>query len=219
GHALVVQELLVLTTDGSQPTIGELAAGAGVSVPTASKAVTQLAEHGLVAKRREGTSVSVEVVDRVAIAARMAERTAWPGDEMLSAFLWGRTGFDIGACISEAVARADVELAVTGRVGAAYHGVLGTSSPKDVRCWVDVRGGSLGDVAQALELEPANAEAANVLLSADRWRVGVHRRSEVQFDDFTASVAHPFRVWCDLHDELRGSEYAAQMWGAVLSGR
>ena len=101
GHALVVQELLILTMDGSQPTVGELAEGAGVSVPTASKAVTQLAEHGLVAKRREGTWVSVEVVDRVAIATRLAERTSWPGDEMLTAFLWGRTIFDVAARISD----------------------------------------------------------------------------------------------------------------------
>ncbi len=219
GHGLVVQELLIRTADGSQPTIGELAERAGVSAPTASKAVTQLAEHGLVAKRREGTWVSVEVVDRVAIATRLAERTSWPGEEMLSAFLWGRTIFDVAARISDAAARADVELAATGRVGAAYHGVPGTSSPKELRCWVDTRHGSLGDVAEALGLEPATEESANVLLSADRWRVGVHRRAEAQFDDFTASVAHPLRVWCDLHDERRGSEHAAQMWGAVVNGR
>lgn len=219
GHALVVQELLVLSMDGSHPTIGELAESAGVSVSTASKAVTQLAEHGLVAKRREGTWVSVEVVDRVAIAMRLAERTSWPGEEMLTGFLWGRTIFDVAARISNAAVRADVELAVTGRVGAAYHGVLGTSSPKEVRCWVATRDGSLGDVAEALGLEPATDGSANVLLSADKWRVGVHRRAEAHFDDFTASVAHPLRVWCDLHDEQRGSEYAAQMWGAVVNGR
>lgn len=219
GHALVVQELLILTMDGSQPTIGELAEGAGVSVPTASKAVTQLAEHGLVAKRREGTWVSVDVVDRVAIATRLAERTSWPGEEMLTAFLWGRTVFDVAARISDAAARAHFELAVTGRVGAAYHGVLGTSSPREVRCWVDSRSGSLADVAEELALEPSPQESANVFLSADKWRVGVHRRGEAQFDDFTASVAHPLRVWCDLHDEQRGSEYAAQMWGAVVNGR
>jgi DNA-binding transcriptional ArsR family regulator len=219
GHALVVQELLVLTMDGSRPTVGGLAEGAGVSIPTASKAVTQLAEHGLVVKRREGTWVSVEVVDRVTIATRLAERTSWPGEEMLTAFLWGRTIFDVAASISDAAVRADLELAVTGRVGAAYHGVLGTSSPKEVRCWVDPRRGSLADVAEELELEPSSEESANVLLSADRWRVGVHRRAEAQFDDFTASVAHPLRVWCDLHDEQRGSEYAAQMWGAVVDGR
>jgi len=54
GHALVVQELLVLTADGARPTIGQLASGAGVSVPTASRAMSQLEAHGLVAKRREG---------------------------------------------------------------------------------------------------------------------------------------------------------------------
>lgn len=219
GHALVVEELLIVTVDGSPPTIGELAGGTGVSVPTASKAVTQLAEHGLVAKRRAGPSVSVEVVDRVAIAAQLAERTSWPGEETLSSFLWGRTIFDVAARASNSATRADVALAVTGRVGAAYHGVLGTSSPTQVRCWVDPHGRSLGDVAEALGLEPATEESANVLLSSDRWRVGVHRRTDARFDDFMASVAHPLRVWCDLHDEQRGTEYAAQMWGAVVNGQ
>lgn len=219
GHALVVQELLILTADGTQPTIGELAERAGVSVPTASKAVSQLAEHGLVAKWREGTWVSVEVVDRVAIAERLAERTSWPGDETLTAYLWGRTIFEVAERLSDAATLADVDLAVTGRVGAAYHGVLGTSSPKEVRCWVEMRGGQLGDVAEALGLDPAPEESANVLLSADWWRVGVHRRQELQLDALSARVAHPLRVWCDLHDEQRGSEYAAQMWGAVISGR
>ena len=160
----------------------------------------------------------VEVLDRVAIAARLAERTAWPGDEMLAVFLWGRTVFDVAARISDAAARAGIDLAVTGRVGAAYHGVLGTSSPKEVRCWVNAHS-PLADSAEALGLDPAPDESANVLLSTDPWRVGVHRRQVAQFDDLTASVAHPLRVWCDLHDEQRGAEYAAQMWGAMVHGR
>lgn len=218
GHALVVQELLVVTADGSEPTIGELAGAAGVSLPTASRAVSQLAAHGLVAKQRDGTRVAVEVVDRVAIANRLAERTAWPGDEVLPAFLWGRTIFDIAARLSESGAKADIDLAITGRVGAAFYGVLGTSSPREARCWVDAGSGSLADVAEGLGLEPASDESANVLLSTDKWRVGTHRRQEVLMDDLTAWVSHPMRVWCDLHDEPRGTEYAAQMWGAA-SGR
>ncbi len=219
GHALAVQELLILTADGSQPTIGEVADSSGVSLPTASKAISQLVEHGLVEKRREGTSVLVEVVDRVAIAVRLAERTAWPGDEMLTGYLWGRTVFDVAARLSAASGAAEVQLAITGRTGAAYHGVLGTSSPKEIRCWVDSEGAPLGDVAEKLGLEPAPGESANVLLSSDRWRVGVHRRRELQFDEFSAWIAHPLRIWCDLHDEERGREYAAQMWGAVSDGR
>lgn len=218
GHARLVQELVIVTTDGTRPTIGELAEGAGVSRPTASRAVSQLAEHGLVAKRREGTWVSVEVVDRVAIATYLAARTSWPGDELLTGFLWGRTIFDVAARLSDAAARAGIDLAVTGRVGAAYHGVLGTSSPAEVRCWVSVNG-RLGDVAAALGMDPAPRESANVLLSTDPWQLGVHRRQRASFDERTAWIAHPLRVWCDLHDEQRGLEYAAQMWGALIRGR
>lgn len=218
GHALVVQELLILTADGTGPTIGEVAESAGVSLPTASKAISQLEEHGLVAKQRDGARVMVEVIDPVTIAVRLAERTSWPGEETLTAYLWGRTVFDVAARLSAAADKAGTELAVTGRIGAAHYGVLGTSSPREVRCWVAAGGALLADVAERLELEPAPREAANVALSADRWKVGVHRRRELQFDESNAWVAHPLRVWCDLHDEERGSEFAAQMWGAVSDG-
>lgn len=218
GHALVVQELLILTADGTAPTIGEVAESAGVSLPTASKAISQLEEHGLVAKHRDGTRVMVDMIDRVAIAVRLAERASWPGEETLAGYLWGRTVFDVAARLAAAGDAAGVELAVTGRVAAAHYGVLGTSSPKEVRCWVAIHGALLPDVAESLELEPAPREEANVVLSTDRWRVGVQRRQELQLDDASAWVAHPLRVWCDLHDEERGAEFAAQMWGVVSDG-
>lgn len=218
GHALVVQELLVLTAEGSEPTVGEVAESSGASLPTVSKAISQLAEHGLVTKRREGTRVAVEVIDRGAIAARLAERTSWPGQETLTAYLWGRTIFDVASRLSSASESAEVEIAITGRTGAAYYGVLGTSSPRQVRCWVDAEGAPLGDVAEKLGLEPAPAESANMLLSTDRWKLGVHRRRLLQLDESSVWIAHPLRVWCDLHDEERGSEFAAQLWGAVSDG-
>ncbi len=219
GHGLVVQELLVQSIDGFRPSIGDLASAAGVSVPTASKAVSQLAAHGLVVKHREGARVAVEVVDRVTVARRLADATAWPGRETLGGYLWGRTVFDVAARLSVAADRAGVEIAMSGRVGAAYVGVLGTASPSAVRAWVAVGERSLGDIAGALGLEPASDDAANVMLSSDRWRLGVDRRRREHFDDLDAWVAHPVRVWCDLHDEQRGSEYAAQMWSVVTSGR
>jgi DNA-binding transcriptional ArsR family regulator len=215
GHALVVQELLIASVDGEQLTISDLAERAGVSLPTASRATSQLAEHGLVVKEREGHRVWVSIVHRVEVAKRLAERTRWPGAEMLSGFLWGRTVFDTADRISSFADRKQIALAVTGRVGAAYYGVLGTTSPNDVRCWVDVGRHELPDVAEQLGLDPAPDDAANVLLCADPWRVGIHRRSEVMFDEWSASIAHPVRVWCDLHSEQRGSEFAAQLWGTI----
>ena len=126
--------------------------------------------------------------------------------------------FDVAARVSEAAAGAGIDLAATGRAGAAYYGVLGTSSPHEVRCWVAAER-PLGDSAEQMGLEPADGETANVVLSADPWRIGLHHRRSIVFDGLTASVAHPLRVWCDLHDEQRGVEYAAQMWGALTDGR
>lgn len=205
GFARVVQELLIVAGDGDRPTIGELAEGAGVSLSTASRVVSQLAEHGLVAKNRHDGHVRVAVVDRVEVAERLAARSAWPGDETVIGYLWGRTVFDTASRLSATAADHGLGLAVTGRVGAAYHGVLGTSSPRTVRAWVDCRGGDLAVAAAGLGLEPAPEETANVVLSADPWRVGVHHRSEASYDEWTATVAHPLRVWCDLRGEARGA--------------
>ncbi|MCC5954431.1 MAG: winged helix-turn-helix transcriptional regulator [Acidimicrobiia bacterium] len=218
GHAAVTQELLVQALEGSKPWIGELAASAGVSVPTASKAVSQLEAHGLVVKHRDAHRVSVEVVDPVGLAQRLADRTGWPGEETVFGYLWGRTVFDVASRLSAVASRVDVEIAVTGRVGAAYLGVFGTTSPKDVRAWVGVGDRSLENVAEMLGLEPATDDAANVVLSNDRWGVGVNGRLDAPFDDLQAWVAHPLRVWCDLPDEQRGSDYAAQMWSVVTDG-
>ena len=99
---------------------------------------------------------------------------------------------------------------------AAFHGVLGTSAPVELRCWVDTQGHELSCVASRLGLEPAPAGAANVTISSDPWRAGVHPRAEVTFDEWTASIAHPLRVWCDLHSDERGAEFAAQLWGAIV---
>jgi DNA-binding transcriptional ArsR family regulator len=214
GHALVVQELLTAAT-GSRPTIGELADGAGVNLSTASRAISQLAEHGLVTKDRTGGHVYVTLVDRVEVAEQLAARTAWPGEERIDGYLWGRSVWDLAARISENSAKAGIDLAVTGRTGAAFLGVLGTSSPLEVRCWVDLRGGTLTALAEQLRLEPAPQGAANIALSADPWGVGVHRRANASFEEWTATVANPVRVWCDLHSEQRGVEFAAQLWGAV----
>ncbi|CAN5876938.1 hypothetical protein BH20ACT7_BH20ACT7_16070 [soil metagenome] len=59
---------------------------------------------------------------------------------------------------------------------------LSTSSPTEVRCWVNTHGRDLSHVAGRLGLEPAPEGATNVVISADPWRVGVHRRAEITFD-------------------------------------
>lgn len=78
-----------------------------------------------------------------------------------------------------------------------------------------MNGQSLTDVAERLGLEPAPAESANVRLSTDSWRIGTHLGMVQDFDGSAATVAHPLRVWCDLHGEQRGREFAAQLRGNI----
>ena len=217
-HARVIQELLIATTLGQRPTVGEIAAGADASPAIASRAIAQLAEHGWVAKERRGKRVHVVVNDRVAIAERLAERTAWGHVEVLHAYVWGRSFWEIAAKLSKAAIRGHIALAVTGRAGAAYYGVLGTASPGEVRCWVSVKGKSLEQVAELLDLDPAPKSEANVILSSDLWRLGVHRSRSMTSEASTATIAHPLRVWCDLRDEPRGVDFAAQIWGVIERG-
>jgi MarR family len=217
GHALVAEELLIATVEDRQLTIAELARQVGVNKSVASRAIAQLAQQGLV--ERGGRSGALRVASLAELAGLLAARTAWPGREVVVGYAWGRTTLDTAAAISRNAAEAGVDIAVTGRVGAAFLGVLGTSAPTEVRCWATVDEQSLEDVAVALGVEPAPAEAANVRVTADRWRIGVHRRADARFDELTATVAHPVRVWCDLHAERRGSEFAAQLWGGISGAR
>jgi DNA-binding transcriptional ArsR family regulator len=213
GHALVAEELLIASVDGTPPTITELARSAGVDKSIASRAVAQLAEQGLVTREQSRRRAPIFVADPYSLAELLAERTAWPGPELVGGYAWGRNIWDTAATISRNAADADIELAITGRTGAAFLGVLGTSSPLEVRCWATLNGRSLEEVAAALGLAPAPRESMNVLVSADPWRIGVHRRATAHFDEWTATVAHPFRVWCDVHAEERGREFASQLWG------
>ncbi len=219
GHARVVQELLIATASGAEPTLADLAEGAGVSLSTVSRAITQLAEHGLVVKKRSRSHVIVAVADRVEVAERLAAQTAWPGSQRIGGYLWGRNAWDVAATLSANATAAGITLAVTGRTGAAFLGVLGTSSPSEVRCWVDAGERPLTEIADSLGLDPAPEESVNVSLSSDPWRVGVHRRGSISFEDWTATVADPVRVWCDLHSEKRGAEFAAQLWGVITHAR
>ncbi len=218
GHAAVVQRLLIANLNSVTPTIGELADSAEVSAPTASRAVTQLAEHGLVGKHRQGASIRIEVIDPVSTARLLAERTAWPGGPTLSAYLWGRDVFDVAQNVASAADSSDIQLAVTGRTAAAFLGILGTASPEIVRCWVRCEGdGSdgLDAVARSLRLEPVSAEESNVVLTSDPWGIGTLDRLRAGHEQWSTWVSHPLRVWADLHGEPRGSEFAAQLWPEI----
>jgi hypothetical protein len=218
GHALVAQEILVATRAGARPTIGAIARGASVHLSTASRAIAQLAAQGMVARSRAGHRVSLSVPDPATLGERLAARTSWPGPHTIYAYLHGRNPWDIAARLSGRAGRADMALTVTGRVGAGFLGVTRPPTPPQVRCWVATSKRDLVQVVRALGLEPASPDDANIAISADRWGVGVHRASPRTLDASTATVAHPLRIWCDLHAEQRGDELAAQLWGRIVLG-
>lgn len=212
GHALVAQELLITSDAGVVPTISELARNAGVSVPTASRAVAQLAKQGLVERQEQWRQVFVRLTGRVELGEILADRTAWPGNQTISGYAWGRNIWDVADSLSRNAIDAGIDFAVTGRAGASFLGILGTASPKQVRCWALLNERDLTTVAAKLGLEPAPRAESNVIISADPWRIGVHRSAQVPFEAWSATIAHPVRVWCDLHGEERGSEFATQLW-------
>ncbi len=218
GHAVVVQRLLIADLSSETPTISQLADSAGVSASTASRAVTQLARHGLVRKHRRGSSVQIGVVDAVAAARLLAERTGWPHGPTLSGYLWGRSVFDVAQSVASAADSCGLHLAVTGRVGLAFLGIFGTTSPESVRCWVRADNGGingLDDIARSLRLEPASPEECNIKLTADPWGIGTLDRARARHEQWSTWVSHPLRVWADLHSEPRGSEFAAQLWPEI----
>lgn len=216
-HAVAVQELVVAALRGERLGIGEIAERADVGLSSASRAISQLEAHGLVEKQRHGRAVLVDVADPVLVAELLAERTAWPQGSTLSAFAWGRNIWEVAASVTQRARDADVSLSVTGRTALAYFGVLGTSSSEQVRCWVGEQESELEVVAERLGLEPAPVRESNVVLAADPWGVGMVGRAEREFEGSRAVIAQPVRVWCDLHTEQRGTEFAAQLWKEIES--
>lgn len=214
GYARVTQVLLIDALAGSRPTIGEIAEAADSSPSSASRAIDELASHGLVSKQRHGRSVRVSVVDTVELAALLADRTAWVAGSTLRGYSWGSSVWDQGSRLSERADREGVDLALTGRAGAAFLGVVGTSSPTTLRCWVSGTR-PLVQVAELLDVEPAQPDEANLELAADTWGIGLHRATRRRVDDWSAKIAHPVRVWCDLHAEQRGAEFADQLWSGL----
>lgn len=215
GNAVVVQELLLAAFGGENLTVGEIADRAEVGLSTASRSISQLAEHGLVDKRRDGARTRVDVMDPILVAELLAMRTAWPQGRTLSGYVWGRNIWEVASSISSHAERAEIGLAITGRTALAFLSVLGTSSPGQTRCWVGAKDADLEQVARRIGLEPTPEDESNVILAADPWNVGTHGRGQRWFDTWTASIAHPLRVWCDLQGEQRGAEFAAQLWKEI----
>jgi len=215
GHAAVVQEALVSALRDERPTVSELADRSLVSLSTASRALTQLASHGLLVKHREGIRVTVQIADTTAVATLLAQRTSWPQGITVTGYQWGRNIFEVAERLSRGAQESGLELSITGRSALPFLGIMSTAAPRKVRCWVAASEEELTQVADQLRLEPAAEEDSNVQIAADPWGIGSLRRAERTYQDWNAWVSHPIRVWCDVQSEPRGSEFAAQLWSEV----
>jgi len=215
GHAVVVQALLVAHFRKEPLTNGALAELAGVSPATASKATAQLQAHGLLEKEPDGASVIIEVTRPEELADLLAARTAWPHGASVLGYRWGANAWDLARRLTEAADAAKLEFALTGRGALPFLGILSTASPNQLRCWVRATDDALPEIAGRLRLEPVAAEDANVAIAADRWGIGLNERRRRSYDGRKAWIAHPLRVWCDVHAEPRGSEFAAQLWPEI----
>lgn len=219
-HLPVVQELLIAAMRGEQLTHEELAERAGGQRVFTVEAIAELEAHGYVERRREsGRRVLIVVPDTKVLAYVLAGASAWPGSSrqggkrlLASGYLWGRHSWDIAARLTRNAAAAGVTIAVTGRTGAAFHGVSGLTSRIQVRCWAVVDRRTAPGFAERLGMEEAPEREANVLVAADPWRLGTGGAGIIRSGAWEASVAHPARVWCDLHGEDGGGELAVALW-------
>ena len=206
-RALVSDELVALP---------DLAGDLAIDSSIVSRTIAELARHGFVTKQRRGREVVVAVPRPRELATLLAERTSWKRLPTLRGYLFGTTAIDIARKVSAHALHVEVDLAVTGRVGAMYFGVLGTSEPGSVVVRVRAEEHDLPAIADRLRLESVAPTEANVVLAADRWGLGANHAEIATFQGVEARVAHPLRVWCDLHDEQRGQEFAAQLWPVVV---
>lgn len=236
--ALLAQELVIAAADGRSMACAELARVTGASVAEVLAAVGRLADHGLVqlagpsaaspapsggplavsepdfeAAAARAMTADVTVTDVAALEDVLARRTAWPGSgRVAGGYVWGRNMWDVAARISRDAVAAGIDVVVTGRAAAAFFGVVGPTSRSEVWCWASTQGRSLKVIAAELKLEPVPWDDANVMVAADPHGIGTGHRASVNSGEWMATVAHPLRIWCDLHHERRGLDLAGKLW-------
>lgn len=217
GRAVVVQVLCACAISPHAPlNISNLARMAGVPLSLASRTIKDLVAYGLATK--SGGKAPVIVPDTSALARLLAERSPWkPGNELWG-YCWGTSSFDVASRMSATAVRQHVEMAVTGRVGAAFMGVIGTGPASPLRIRVTAREEEQQILFSKLEIEYVPREEANVVVAIDRWGVGTNGSRWRELGSHRALIAAPLRVWCDIRDEPRGLEFAAQLWGMIING-
>jgi hypothetical protein len=215
-EAMLAQELVIAAVNGHSPTCGELAERTRSSVHDVLAAAGKFAEHGLVRLVTRPGESAVTVTNVNALADALAHRTAWPGNhKVVGGYVWGRNIWDIAAQVSANAAAAGVDAVVTGRAAAAFFGVVGPASRSEVWCWANAEGRSLKTIVRELRLDYVPWDDANVLVAADPFGIALSRRAPAESGGWKATVAHPLRVWCDLHHEDRGPDLARKLWPKV----
>lgn len=206
-QGVVAQVLCELALSGSLPvTVSQLAGAAEVGVAVASSAAHALARHGYVAKQRDGKTVLIDVDDISSLARLLADRTGWEHAKVAWAYGFGRSPLDVAHRITRAARESETNMAVTGRVGATYLGVIGTGDPSTVRVRVEATPDDAAAALDRLGLEAVDREEANVAVALDRWRLGTTHAQVLRFQKYSALIAPPVRVWCDLDGEPRGTD-------------
>lgn len=212
-QGVVAQVLCELALSKSLPvTVSQLAAAAEVDNAVASSAAEALARHGFVSKQREGNTVLIGVDDVSSLARLLADRTGWKDAKVVWAYGFGRSPLDVAHRVSRAARDSGTSVAVTGRVGAHYLGVIGTGEPSTVRIRLEATPEGAAVALEQIGLEPVDREAANVAVAVDRWRLGATGAEVHRFQKYSALIAPPVRVWCDLDGEPRATEFAAHLW-------
>jgi hypothetical protein len=218
-QGVVAQVLCELALSESLPvTVSQLAGMAEVDVAVASSAAETLARHGFVSKQREGNTVLIGVDDVSSLARLLADRTGWEHAKVVWAHGFGRSPLDVAHRVTRAAKDSGTSVAVTGRVGATYLGIVGTGEPSTVRVRVEATPDDAAVALEQLGLEAVDREAANVAVALDRWRLGTTSAQVHRFQRYSALIAPPVRVWCDLDGEPRGTEFAAHLWEMMRHG-
>lgn len=218
-QGVVAQVLCELALSGSLPvTVSELARASEVDVAVASSAADALARHGYVSKHRDGNAVLVDVDDVSSLARLLADRTGWEHAKVVWAYGFGRSPLDVAHRLTRAARESETNMAITGRVGATFLGVIGTGEPSTVRVRLEATPDEAAAALGRLGLEAVDRDEANVAIALDRWRLGTTHAQVHRFQKYTALIAPPMRVWCDLDGEPRGTEFAAHLWEMMRHG-
>jgi len=211
-HARIVQTLLATWVDGERfGSATELADRAQASEATTSRALHKLASHGLIELISDGRSHSPRIVDAPALAGTLLREAGWPAKELYHGYRYGRDATERAGALSDSADEHGVVLAVTGITAARALGVLTTAPPPRLKVWLDLPPSEIALAMRRLEVDPVEPDESNCVFAVDRYRFGTLGRRR---GSAAGWMAHPVRVWCDVHDEPRGPDIAAQMWNA-----